>query len=299
MAIAPIDHYRLYEEVPTSIAAVRAFIDDVEQAGRRLNADVYWRGQTTHTWGVTSSLSRLSDAPTGLTDAELREAEATLLKEARRWVTSLTSPPANDLEWLALLQHMSVPTRLIDFTPDPLIATFFASETHDEVEGRLFAILVPRENPVLIDAETLEIDAIPQGDVRLWKPPAEISPRVAAQQGVFVLAKLPSTAPRRVVWDEQVKGSRQMLRSEVVSMMSVPLAFSNLTNLQPLSTKGVRCYTAKIHVDKAALREQLAKRATKGALRPAGEAIDYAYCYPDVEGMLRYSKVLNRVQRGL
>jgi len=90
-----------------------------------------------------------------------------------------------------------------------------------------------------------------------------------------------------------------MLRSEVVSVMSIPLAITKITTGTRPYQAGVRSYTARIHVDKAAVREQLAKRARKGDLRPAGAPIDYAYCYPDVEGMIKYSRVLGRVQRGI
>lgn len=302
MTISPLDHYSLYEAVPTTIGDVAAYIEEVKQTASDLDCDVYWRGQTDHRWGVTSSLSRLSDSPTVSTDSDLRVAEVQLIKEAKRWVTTLLKTPSNDLEWLALLQHMGVPTRLIDFTPEPLIATFFASESIDEVEGRLFAILIPRTNRPLdgADANSFEINSLGQGDVKLWKPPVEISPRVAVQSGAFALSKLPSTSPRRQVRDIEVpSGRRPMLRSEVVSVMSLPLAISSLgTKAQPYRS-GVRCYTARIHVDKAAIREQLAKRAKKGALRPPGKAIDHSYCYPDMEGMMQYSQVLARIRRGI
>ena len=45
-------------------------------------------------------------------------------------------PPLGEcIEWLALIQHYSGPTRLLDFTHSPYVAAFFAMEKaeHDAV----------------------------------------------------------------------------------------------------------------------------------------------------------------------
>lgn len=36
--------------------------------------------------------------------------------------------PANDLEWLCIMQHYGIPTKLLDWTVDPMIAMFFATD---------------------------------------------------------------------------------------------------------------------------------------------------------------------------
>jgi hypothetical protein len=96
-----------------------------------------------------------------------------------------------------------------------------------------------------------------QGVVRLWRPNPAISPRLAAQNGVFVLGRLPSTYPARHVWGTTMGSRRLMTRSEVVSVMSIPLYFVS-TTLRRRATSPPSCFTVKIHVDKGAIREQLA-----------------------------------------
>jgi hypothetical protein len=298
--ISPSDHYRLYETVANSSVELSEFIAGVDEVAAESDCDVYWRGQIDHRWGITSSLARLTDSPTTLTDAHLNAAEAELLQEAKRWVTATPVRPETNLDWLALLQHHWIPTRLLDFTPDALVATFFAVESLDDVEGRLFAIAIPRSGSRLLESEVadLEIRKIPQGQVRLWTPDPGISPRVAAQGGVFVLGRLPSTYPARHVWDESMDCQRLMTRTEVVSVMSLPFYFIGIGRKRR-DTKVPSCFTAKIHIDKGSVREQLARTPKTGSLRPPGPAIDHGYCYPDVDGMNRYSRALLRIRRGI
>jgi FRG domain len=65
------------------------------------------------------------------------------LKEATGWIAELGEAAyAQPLAKMAYLQHHGIPTRLIDFTENPWMAVFFAAESNDGVDGRLFALIV-------------------------------------------------------------------------------------------------------------------------------------------------------------
>lgn len=50
------------------------------------------------------------------------------------------SVPSTELEWHILAQHYGFPTCLLDWTTNPLVALFFAVESHDSDDGYLYCI---------------------------------------------------------------------------------------------------------------------------------------------------------------
>jgi hypothetical protein len=76
----------------------------------------------------------------------------------------------NSVARQSLLQHCGIPTRMLDFMVDPLEAAFFAVESLDDVEGRLFEVAVPKETDFVtaVEVSPFEIGSMTQGELRVW-----------------------------------------------------------------------------------------------------------------------------------
>jgi hypothetical protein len=286
----------MVESIISKTSKLAEYFANIRQIADDLDCDVYWRGQADQSWGIRSSLVRRlsSDA---LTDASLEKVELAILKESMGWMAATEPGLQSNLEWLAFLQHNWVPTRLIDFTPDPLIATFFACESLDDVDGRIFATLVKRGDEILDGSVDFDVNDTPSGAIRVFKPRKQVSPRLAAQSGVFILGKLPSTQVSRQV-DDDLVGRRLMLKDEVASIMSLPFYFRQEGEQARSTSSAVASYTARIHINKASVRRELRGGGNGRRYLVPPQPVDHAFCYPDVDGMRRYSRVWAEVFAG-
>jgi type I restriction enzyme M protein len=116
-------------------------------------------------------------------------------REARGYFNS-SSLPCDPWEWLSLAQHHGLPTRLIDWTHNPLVALYFAVNRHPERDGQLFAL-----HSVIKQSER-ERTCSPFEITQAAKfYPNVITPRIRAQEGVFVVCAQLETALDQVLPD--------------------------------------------------------------------------------------------------
>jgi hypothetical protein len=118
----------------------------------------------------------------------LRKLEDKLLDEFKRralpWLATFF--PHSDLEWLMVAQHHGVPTRLLDWTRNPLVALYFACLSHPDADGTIYVLNVvnkPMELPLEANPFTAE-------DLCYVRPP-HISPRIFAQAACFTISRNP------------------------------------------------------------------------------------------------------------
>jgi hypothetical protein len=124
---------------PPRIRSLQEYIERVEsiyRGGGFNPADLPWfRGQHRADWPLLPSLYRCSVDP---------KWERELTRDFQLRARPLVElAPANDLEWLFVMQHHGLPTRLLDWTESSLVALYFAVVDTAETADAAVWILDP------------------------------------------------------------------------------------------------------------------------------------------------------------
>ena len=149
----------------------------VEWTGSKQAPRWVFRGQSQH-WPLKPSIARV-----GKYKPEL---EIHLLNEFKRHSVSYfdTSNINDDWNWLALAQHHGLPTRLLDWTYNPLAAASFASQ--DSSRGKSSGVVYAIETRHFGFVDELKEGREPfdiESDVFLRTPTG--IPRIRTQKGLF------------------------------------------------------------------------------------------------------------------
>jgi len=160
---------------------------------------VWYRGQPNASWDLTPTIAR---AKGGIT------AESTLFTRFKQNAMALLQErPSSEWEWLFIMRHHGVPTRLLDWSESPLVGLFFAVSTEPDEDGAVWSLLPidlnklagikpehPSQIPGFGDADVLDT-YLPSTVIRehtsSQQPAAGIAPRntrrMQAQHGVFTI----------------------------------------------------------------------------------------------------------------
>jgi FRG domain len=196
----------------TSVEDTLSWVDEsadesVDKSGAFLGEATIYRGQPKD-WPLLPSLLRLKE--TAIHYRDFKGLEVAVFKIFKSYSHPYldNNKPASESEWMALAQHHGCPTRLMDWTRNPLVALFFATERDDRYEADEAVVWCYR-NFDWYDEES-SYKKYHRSAIRYLSlqtrtkaySPKHISPRIAAQAGCFTL----HSADQHVRWEIPKKG---------------------------------------------------------------------------------------------
>lgn len=118
----------------------------------KIGEPVWYRGQANKSWKLLPSLIRIDPD-------DKKNLEMDLIKKFKQDATLLINRTIQrNYQWLFIMRHYDIPTRLLDWTESPLIAAYFAVQNPGE-EGVIWALspisLNKQEGRELKDSEKL------------------------------------------------------------------------------------------------------------------------------------------------
>jgi hypothetical protein len=174
-----------HSRIITDLSSLRTVIDSY----REDKAEIRWifRGDTNYkAASIQSSIERFFCREGVSPGDQRRDVEEELIREFKRAYHQYAyhlPESASTVEWLSLMQHYGAPTRLVDFTYSPYVATYFALE-EDRSEYIVWGLNSNWANKLSLSALKRKHPKI-AGTLNILAEPATDSPNLTRAQRVF------------------------------------------------------------------------------------------------------------------
>mgnify|MGYP001596641294 FL=1 len=113
--------------------------------------------------------------------------------------------PTDNWEWLALAQHHGLPTRLLDWTRNPLVAAYFAVEQAHDEDSAIYIFQDPYTINTTKNPDPLKIEKV------MKFIPNHVTKRITVQAGVFTvhpkpIAKFNDSRIKKIIIAKESRG---------------------------------------------------------------------------------------------
>lgn len=187
--------------IEKEIRSIQDLLLALEEDNANYDGSIWYRGQADKGWPLMPGYLRLVRPPS----------ESTLIKRFKQSAAMLIqNTPSQSFDWLFLMQHYGVPTRLLDWSESPLVALYFSVEDesdHVGVDAALWSLRPSELNknaginnadeeffiPSFEDIElaNYSVENLGQNQRTQLRPLATIATRnntrIQAQHGVFTI----------------------------------------------------------------------------------------------------------------
>lgn len=173
-----------------------------------------FRGQDCE-YPLAPSITRIVSEEHEITKAEKKLFES-FKQEA---IPFLSRIPNNDWEWLSIAQHHRLPTRLLDWTYNPLAALWFVVATdllRGEKHSKYGVVWCYKFNKQNVIEDPVRQSPFTILDTKVFVP-NHVTPRIKAQQGVFTVHPLNDNQVQPECLDESLKNRRYLRKIQVHS----------------------------------------------------------------------------------
>lgn len=150
-----------------------------------------FRGQSNLDWELLPKVGR----PRFAARFSKSMTEQTILDSWKRYSQHhLTIQPVDEWDWLTLAQHHGLVTRLLDWTRNPLVALYFATENSD-IETDVCVYIMDYGNNIFPTNSATPFNV----DRSVVFYPKGLSARVINQRGVLTLSHQPNTPLDKII----------------------------------------------------------------------------------------------------
>jgi len=135
------------------IKSISDLVNNLKRDFGKYDSPIWFRGQSRSNWKLLPNYLRLKKPPSEL---------SLLTKFKQNAVMLLDKSPKDNFDWLFLMQHYGVPTRLLDWSESSLVALYFTvNEKKEHKKDGALWVLKPIELNIKANIDSDEPNYIP------------------------------------------------------------------------------------------------------------------------------------------